>query len=213
MSAPPTTPDAHVDLWVDPACPFAWITSRWLLDVERQGRISLGVHIMSLSVLNEGRDGLSEFYRELIDRAWGAVRVSIAVEAVGGSDALRRIYDELGTRIHLHDRAQDRSLFEESLAAAGLPVELADAADTTAHDDALRASHHRGMDAVGEDVGTPVIHVHRADGGTGAFFGPVLSSAPTGDAALALWQGVLALSTCDEVSELKRARTRALSFA
>ena len=207
-----TVPDAHVDLWVDPACPFAWVTSRWLVEVERQGRIALAFHVMSLSVLNEGRDDLSDFYRDLIDRAWGAVRVAIAAEAAGDPDALRRVYDELGARIHLHDRSQDRSLFDESLAAAGLPNELADAADSTTFDDALRASHHRGMDAVGEDVGTPVIHVHRADGGEGAFFGPVLSSAPRGDAALSLWQGVLALSSCDEVSELKRACTRPLSF-
>jgi hypothetical protein len=211
-ATPTTATDAHVDLWVDPACPFAWITSRWLLEVERLGRITLGVHVMSLSVLNEGKDDLSDFYRDLIDRAWGAVRVAIAVEQWCGADAVRSIYDELGNRIHLHDRPQDHSLFEESLAAAGLPVELADAADGTEYDEALRASHHRGMDAVGQDVGTPVIHVHRTGGGVGAFFGPVLSSAPTGDDALALWNGVLALSACEQVSELKRARTQSLSF-
>ncbi len=203
------TDDApRVDLWVDPICPFAWMTSRWLLEVERVRGVHVRFHIMSLSVLNEGREGLPERYRRLLDIGWGPVRVAVAAEQAGGQVALRALYNALGARIHVQDREPDRALFAEALAEVGLPAHLADAADNADLDVALRASHHAGMDPVGEDVGTPVIHTAGADGGQVAFFGPVVIPAPKGEAAGLLWDGVLLVAGTDGFFELKRTRTR-----
>lgn len=206
------TTSPTVDIWVDPVCPFAWLTSRWLLDVERQRPMTLSFHIMSLSVLNDGRDQISDFYRDLVGGAWGPVRVAIAAEHHHGNSAVRDLYNALGVRIHQHDRRADRDLILEALAEVGLPAALADAADSSDHDDLLRASHHRGMDPVGEEVGTPVIHVRDDKDRTVAFFGPVVTPFPRGEAALRLWDGVVQIAGLDEFFELKRSRTRQLSF-
>ncbi len=207
-----TADRSQVDLWVDPICPYAWMTSRWLLEVERVRHVRVRFHVMSLSVLNEGREGLSERYLRLLDTGWGPVRVAIAAEQAAGPDALRDLYTTFGTRIHLQDREPDASLYAEGLTEVGLPAELAAAAGTTAYDDALRASHHTGMDPVGEDVGTPVIHAPTPDGRV-AFFGPVVIPAPKGEAAGRLWDGVLLVAGTDGFFELKRTRTREPDFS
>lgn len=202
-----------VELFVDPICPFAWLTSRWLVEVERQRPIDLTFRIMSLSVLNDGRDDLSEFYRGLIGRGWAPVRIGLAVERDHGSAAWRRFYDELGRRHHVADRPLDDALLAEALAAAGLPVALVAAAHTDARDAELRASHHAGMDPVGTEVGTPTIHVrHTPDTDPVAFFGPVVAAVPRGDEALRLWDGVLLAAGTPDFFELKRSRDRPLCF-
>ncbi|WP_026313740.1 DsbA family protein [Actinomadura flavalba] len=192
----------EVSFWFDPLCPWAWMTSRWITEVERQRPITVRWRVMSLSVLNEGKDVPAE-YREMIERGWGPVRVSIAVEQKYGTEALGRFYTELGTRRHVEKAEFDRATLEAALTAAGLDPELAAAADSTEYDAALRASHADGIDRVGQEVGTPVIAV-----GENAFFGPVVSPAPRGAEALKLWDGVLAVSEVDGFFELKRSRTR-----
>jgi len=195
-------------MWFDPICPWAWMTSRWLLEVERTRDVRVRFHVMSLSVLNEGREGLPERYERLLRTGWGPVRVAIAVEDKCGDDALRVFYTTLGTRIHNLDLPISRALYEAALAEASLPAELANAAETTEWDEALRASHHAGMDPVGDEVGTPVIHTPGPAGETIAFFGPVVSPAPKGESAGRLWDGVLLVSGTDGFFELKRTRTR-----
>ena len=200
------------DMWFDPACPWAWLTSRWLLEVEKVRPVDIKFHVMSLSVLNEGRDNLPERYKESLAKNWGAVRVAIAAEQKYGNDVLRPLYTALGTRIHLHQEEKGRPLFEGALADAGLPTELAAAAESTEYDEALRASHAEGMEPVGDDVGTPVIHVPGPDGRQIAFFGPVVTPAPKGEAAGKLWDGTLLVAGTPGFYEIKRTRDAKPTF-
>ena len=192
-----------VDFWFDPICPWAWIASRWLLEVAKLRPVHPRWHVMSLSVLNEDKPDLPERYKELLEKGWGPVRVAIAAEQKAGPEILGPLYTALGTRFHQDKAPNERATIEAALAEVGLPADLAGAMDSTEFDEALRASHADGMDRVGYEVGTPVISVH----GT-SFFGPVLSPIPRGQDAARLWDGVLLVAKTDGFFELKRSRTR-----
>ncbi|MDO5534990.1 MAG: disulfide bond formation protein DsbA [Propionibacteriaceae bacterium] len=191
----------QVDLWFDPMCPWAWMTSRWLLEVEKVRDVAVSFHVMSLSVLNEGRD-LDEGYRKAMDAGWAPVRVALAVEREHGQQALRDFYTAIGTRFHPGGEPKTLETLEGALQDIGLPVSLAAAGDTDAHDDELRASHHAGMDPVGDEVGTPVIHLNGQ-----ALFGPVISPAPKGEEAGNLFDGFAKVTAYPGFFELKRTRT------
>ncbi|MCU1593363.1 MAG: DSBA-like thioredoxin protein [Frankiales bacterium] len=191
----------RIDFWFDPLCPWAWLTSRWVLEVEKVRDIETSWNVMSLAMLNEGKEGLSAEYVAGLAKAKGAVRVCIAARTK--TDDLLPLYTALGRRAH-HDKLplHERETIVAALEEAGLPTDLADAMTDDSLDEALREEHLRGMTPVGMEVGTPVIHVN----GT-AFFGPVLSRVPTGEQAGRIWDGAVALAEYPYFYELKRTRT------
>jgi 2-hydroxychromene-2-carboxylate isomerase len=190
-----------VDFYFDPGCPFAWVASRWIIEVERLRPIDLTFRVMSLSILNEGRDHPPK-YRAAMDAAWGPVRVCIATELAHGSAAVRRLYDAMGHARWTAGQALDHAAVTAALEDARLPVTLAGAMQTGEFDAELRRSHHEGMDPVGVDVGTPAIHVDGV-----AFFGPVMSRIPGADEAVRIWDGARQLAAYPYFFELKRTRT------
>jgi 2-hydroxychromene-2-carboxylate isomerase len=194
------------DFWFDPVCPWAWMTSRWMMEVEKIREVDVRWHVMSLAVLNEGRD-LPEGYRSLMDRSWGPVRVIIAAQEQHGDKVVKPLYDAMGTRIHPGGSKDYGQVIAEALDEVGLPADLARYADSTEVDEELRRSHAEGIGLVGEDVGTPVV----AFNGT-AFFGPVVTPAPKGDAAGRLWDGCVLVASTPGFFELKRTRTQGPVF-
>jgi 2-hydroxychromene-2-carboxylate isomerase len=192
-----------VDFWFDPLCPWAWITSRWMLEVQQVRPVQVRWHVMSLAVLNEGKTDMPERYVELMKQAWGPVRVAIAAEQRFGPEVLGPLYTALGTRFHHEKLDRDRATVEAALAEAGLPTDLADAMESTEYDEALRASHAAGIERVGYEVGTPILSMN----GT-SIFGPVVTPIPRGEAAARLWDGVNLVTQTDGFFELKRSRTR-----
>jgi hypothetical protein len=191
------TPRTPVDFWFDPACPWAWVTSRWILEVEQVRPIEVDFHVMSLAILNEEKR-LSAAVRQ---RMLGPVRVLTAAAQGEGEQILRPLYTAIGERIHPGRRKASPELVAEALAEVGVPA-YADAWESTEYDEALSKSHHQAMELVGYDVGTPVIRVEGE-----AFFGPVVTPAPRGETAGRLWDGFTLVAGTPGFFEIKRSRT------
>lgn len=203
-----TAHSATAEIWVDPLCPWAWMTSRWLVEVERMRGIPLRIRVMSLAHLNRDRDLPAE-YQPVLTEGWKPVRVLIAAQMHHGDDAVRALYDQMGERLHPGGRklAEIDAVISESVRAAGLPESLSAAAVDASLDEAVIKEHHAGVDQVGNDVGTPIVSVKGV-----AFFGPVVTPAPRGDDALRLWDGVLLAAGTPGFYELKRSRTQGPDF-
>lgn len=187
-----------VDFWFDPICPWAWMTSRWIHEVAKVREIDVRWHVMSLAVLND---------KPSDDVSWLPVRVVAAAADQHGDDVVGRLYTAIGTQIHPGGQKDLRLAVESALAETDLPAELIKYGDTTDYDDRVRESHTDGIERVGQDVGTPVISVDGV-----AFFGPVVTPAPKGDAAARLFDGVLAVASTPGFFELKRTRTAQPQF-
>lgn len=202
----------RVEILVDPICPFAWITSRWLLEVASCREVDVTFGLMSLSVLNEGREDLSTFYRELVAAGWGPVRVAVAVDDEFGQAAVRRFYDAFGQRHHVGAELLGPCLLASSLRQADLPERIASAAADPTFDVGVRSRHAAAVALVGDDVGTPVLRVRAPGAPAVGIFGPVVTPCPRGEAAGRLWDAVVIAATTLEFFELKRSRIRSLSF-
>ncbi|MEV8361395.1 DsbA family protein [Streptomyces niveus] len=202
-----------VDFWFDPICPWAWMTSRWMLEVEKVRDVEVSWHVMSLAVLNEPKlDELPERYREGMKAAWAPVRVVIAAQQLHGDEVVGKLYTALGTRIHNKAEGNGPETIAAALADVGLPADLIEYADKDTYDAELRASHKEGIDKVGQEVGTPVISVPGSDGEQIAFFGPVVTPAPKGEEAAKLWDGTLMVASIPGFYEIKRTRTQGPVF-
>ncbi|MDI3421830.1 mycothiol-dependent nitroreductase Rv2466c family protein [Streptomyces luteolus] len=214
MTTKATNDTVIADFWFDPLCPWAWMTSRWMVEVEKVRPVTVRWHVMSLSVLNENRlDELPEHYRELLSTGWGPVRVVTAAQQLHGDEVVGDLYTAMGTRFHNRGEGATRETMAAALKDVGLPESLLDFADSDKYDEELRASHHEGIDKVGQEVGTPVIAVPGEDGEQVAFFGPVVTPAPKGEAAAKLWDGTLLVASTPGFFELKRTRTKEPDFS
>ncbi|WP_395360616.1 DsbA family protein [Streptomyces sp. YH02] len=202
------------DFYFDPLCPWAWMTSRWMLEVEQVRPVDVRWKVMSLAVLNENRlDEVPAEYREMLEtQAWGPVRVVIAAKELHGEEVVGKLYTALGTRFHNNGEGPTREAIVGALTDVGLPEDLVEYADKDTYDAELRASHTEGIAKVGQDVGTPVIAVPGADGDEVAFFGPVVTPTPRGEAAARLWDGTLLVASTPGFYEIKRTRTSEPSF-
>lgn len=195
------------EFWFDPMCPFAWITSRWITEVEKVREISVTWRIMSLGYLNQDKD-IPQEYRELLKDAWGPVRICQAVNEQYDNAKLFELYTAMGTHIHTQQEGPTQAAMAQALAEVGLPDDLVLAWDNPAYDAAIITSHHLGMDQVGDEVGTPTISIE----GT-AFFGPVMTKIPRGEEAGEIWDATVRLAAYPYFFEIKRSRNADLDFS
>ena len=188
------------EFWFDPVCPWAWMTSRWILEVEKVRDIEVQWNLFSLAHLNRDKE-LSDEYKKGLIRSWQCTRVIAAAQKVKGSSVTLPLYTAISSRIHLQKMTVGEELFSQALSEVGLDPALSAAMNDESYNSVIIESHERGIKLVGNDVGTPIISVAGA-----AFFGPVISPAPKGEAAGKLWDGVVGVASYPGFFEIKRSR-------
>lgn len=186
--------------WFDPVCPWAWMTSRWILEVEKVRVIDVKWNLFSLAYLNRDKE-LPEDYKSKLIRSWHCTRVIAAAQRERGESITLPLYTAISSRIHLQKMEVNKELFEAALTEVGLSPGLAAAMEDESLNPLIIESHERGIKLVGNDVGTPIIAV-----GDAAFFGPVISPAPKGEEAGKLWDGVVGVASYPGFFEIKRSR-------
>jgi 2-hydroxychromene-2-carboxylate isomerase len=192
--------DPSVTVFVDPQCPFAWITAQWLLEVARHTGLAVDVALMSLSCVNEGRD-LDEWYRQYNEDAWAAARVAAALLDGEHAAMWPRFYQTYGYRRHVDGLRDNPTNLATTIADLAMPADLLDAAGDSCWDDELRRRTAAAL-AGRTDGGTPMLHAHDR-----AFFGPVLTQIPRGPAAVDLWNAVDTLAAAHGFSAITTERS------
>lgn len=192
----------NATFWFDPACPWAWLTSRWIKEVQTQRDLTVSWKVMSLGLLNKDREGIDESYRQRCIDALGPVRILTKASLENGPDILDDLYTTIGALRHVEGNTDMTDVMTQTLAKHNLPAEWLDYATSEDVDTELAASHNDALTRVGQDVGTPVIAI-----GDTAFFGPVVSPAPKGEEAAKLWDGIVTAASYPGFFELKRSRT------
>ncbi|MBQ6641376.1 MAG: DsbA family protein [Saccharopolyspora sp.] len=210
---------ADLEFFFDPLCPFCWVTSRWVVEVQRQRTLAVRWRPLSLAILNEDisyeqRKQASPAYPDSHVRGLEMLRVVHAARERAGPERVGDLYTALGELVWdseapqgddfdavMQEMARHRDL-RPALERAGLPADLAEAADDADRDADLRAETFEGVDRCGGGVGTPILSFAPPDGP--ALFGPVVDSPPAGTDALRLWSAVETLATWPGFAELKR---------
>ena len=189
------------EFWFDPVCPWAFITSRWMLEVAKVRDIEVTWNIFSLPHLNKDRE-MPEKYKAIFANSWSCTRVIKSVEKDFGKEKTLPLYTAISTRIHVLKEAVSKDLLSDSLKEVGLDSKYLAEMENSDWDKQIIESHERGVKLVGDDVGTPIIAIN----GIG-FFGPVISPAPKGEEAGKLWDGVVLSASYPGFFEIKRSRT------
>ncbi|MCU1392744.1 MAG: hypothetical protein JWM34_1172 [Ilumatobacteraceae bacterium] len=210
---------ADLDFFFDPVCPFAWVTSRWVVEVAGLREYDVRWRFIALAVLNEQQtaEWYTPEYRAGHMAGMSALRVADQVRLTEGNEAVGRLYTALGDAIHVaraigHVREDPTGLIGAALTAAGLDPALVEHAGDESHDAYIRADTALALERTGKDVGTPILTFAPDGDAAHSFFGPVISKAPRGDDALRLWDAVETLASFPAMSELKRSNRARLDF-
>ena len=203
---------ADLDFYFDPVCPWAWITSRWVTEVQQQRSYDVSWKFIALRFVNEHKNYATDFpegYEVIHGAGLNGLRVAAAARAEGGNEAVARVYTELGMSIHNRQehepfRTDTKGHIAQLLSNAGLNAKWADAVDTTAFDDVIRAETTEALGRTGKDVGTPILTFNPGKNNEGSFFGPVISAIPRGSEATRLWDAIEVIATSSGMAELKR---------
>lgn len=224
---------SDIEFFFDPMCPFAWITSRWVVEVAEQRDLDVTWRFISLAILNQdniaqmeadlaaGVDpSLPPQYRDLVHHGSRLLRIAAAVREQGGNDAVAAFYTATGELLHPGGRSgllwqgeHPGDLEGDAVAAAGLPAELVAAADDPAFDAIVAEETELALSRTGRDVGTPIITFDTQRPDEASLFGPVISRIPRGEEAVALWDAVAFVARTPGIAEFKRSQRAALDFS
>ena len=208
---------ADLEFYFDPVCPWAWITSRWVTNVQQLRNYEVSWKFISLRMINAERGYAGhEAYEQIHNAGLAGLRVASAARAQGGNTSVAAVYTALGNAIHIGGRREElvndpKSFLLSIVADAGLPAEVAAAFDDSTHDEVIRYETEAALSRTGKDVGTPILTFNPKSANEASLFGPVISQAPKGDEAMKLWDAVQTIAESG-VAEIKRSLRAAPQF-